>query len=484
MIKDFNGGVWLGSRTSPNDTAGTEFHLVHIKNDFTFDDYTASNSGLIPWEKDRLYLDQNGILWIKHFAYNYNDKRSLQSFDSGNWIDYSGFVGFPPLGAQDFVKDNKDLLHIVDPEGVFYVLQNNEFVLEMEQSYYSHSLVWWNERLRCVGYTGDTGGGGEIPTIAAGLTALTSYNNLLTLSGAAGVVEEELWSRNYPVNLLTGGMDTIDLLTGKSFPPGAYELKTALLSPLNQELAASDYGFVVKDAGLSISLFADCSPCGFLKPDTPLGVTIEVLNNTAETRSNLDFTLKKISPAGAEEMIFSEVFTLAPGQLETLSFTFNESTTGTWQIATSLKDNSTGEEKESTFIVGVTEPMVTMEVLAPEYVGDENFDVKLRLINEGNINTQLNVQVLAGNETPIDEALTLQPLEERILTINDTISADKTYTIELSGDIEKTETRTVKYGYVENFSIDIQPAYREGLVSIGYTLANGGGLSFTDQVHF
>jgi ligand-binding sensor domain-containing protein len=67
MIKDFNGGVWLGSATSPNDTAGSEFHLVHIKNDFTYDDYTASNSGLIPWEKDRLYLDQNGILWIKHY---------------------------------------------------------------------------------------------------------------------------------------------------------------------------------------------------------------------------------------------------------------------------------------------------------------------------------------------------------------------------------------------------------------------------------
>jgi hypothetical protein len=370
MIKDFNGGVWLGSRTSPNDAAGAEFHLVHIKNDFTFDDYTASNSGLIPWEKDRLYLDQNGILWIKHYAYNYNDVRSLQSFDGGNWTDYSGFTGFPALGAQDFVKNNKDQLHIVDPKGVLYVLQNNEFVLEMEQGYYSHSLVWWNERLRCVGYTGDTGGGGEIPTIAAGLTALTSYNNLLTLSGAVGLVKEELWNQSYPVNLLSGGMDSIDLLTGKNFPPGAYELKTALLSSLNQELADSSYGFVVKDTGLSASLFADCSSCGFLKPDTDLGITIEVLNNTTETKSNLDFTLEKVSPAGAEEMIFSENLTLAPGQLETLSFTFNESAAGTWQLAAALSDSSTGEEKESVLLVGVTEPMVTMEVQAPEYAGE------------------------------------------------------------------------------------------------------------------
>jgi hypothetical protein len=279
-------------------------------------------------------------------------------------------------------------------------------------------------------------------------------------------------------------MDSIDLLTGKTFPPGAYELKTALLSPLNQELADSGYGFVVKDTGLSASLFADCSPCGFLKPNTDLGITIEVLNNTPETKSNLNFTLKKISPAGTEEVVLSDTVTLAPGQLEPLSFTFNESTTGTWQLAASLIDNSTGEEKESSLLVGVTEPIVTMEVLAPEYAGDENFDVKVRLINEGNINTQLNVQVSAGNETPMDETITLQPLEERILTVNDTISADKTYTIELSGDIDKTETKTVKYGYIENFSIDVQPTYREGLVSIGYTLANGGGLWFADQVHF
>jgi hypothetical protein len=399
MIKDFNGGVWLGSMTSPNDTAGSEFHLLHIKSDFTFDDYTASNSELIQWEKDRLYLDQNGTLWIKHYAYNYSDKRSLQSFDGSNWTDYSSFAGFPALGAEDFVKDNKGRLHIVDPDGVLYVLQNQEFVLEMEQSYYSHSLTWWNERLRCVGTIDDSGGGGEIPRVNAESLAATSYNNFLTLSTAVGLAQEELWSQSYPVNLLTGGMTSIDLLTGKTFPPGAYELKTALLSPLQQELAAGDYGFVVKDAGLSVSLFANCSPCGFLKPNTDLGVTVQVLNNTPETKSNLNFTVKKISPDGAEQVVQSGTLTLAPGQLETLSFTFNESATGTWQLAALLLDNSTGDEKESTLLIGVTEPMVTMEVLAPEYAGDENFDVKLRLINEGNIEAQLNVQVSTGGET-------------------------------------------------------------------------------------
>jgi ligand-binding sensor domain-containing protein len=464
MIKDFNGGVWLGAEFYLGDYS--QFHLLHIKNDFTIDEYNASNSELIPWEKDRLYLDQNGILWIKHDYYN---EISLQSFDGSNWIDYSNYEGFPQYKLMNMVKDDRGTLWVLDREGHLYSFENNQFIIRQDGIFYSDNLLFSNGKLYSAG---SRYGYYFYPT------------NFLKISSAEGLIEEELWSQNYIVNLASGGTEQLDLLTGKTFPPGAYELKTALFSPLQQELAASDYGFVVKDAGLSISLFADCSPCGFLKPNTDLGVTVEVFNNTPETKSNLNFTVKKISPDGTEEGVLSNTLTLAPAQLETLSFTFNESTTGTWKLAASLSDPDTGEEKESNLFVGVTETMVFMEVLAPEYSGDENFDIKLRLINEGNINAQLNVQVSAGSETPIDETLTLQPREERILTIDDAISADKTYTIALSGDIEQTETKTVKYGYVENFSIDIQSAYREGPVFIGYTLANSGGLSFTDQVHF
>jgi ligand-binding sensor domain-containing protein len=464
MIKDFSGGVWLGAVIFQNDLSN--FHLLHIKNDFTTVDYTSANSDLIPWDKGRLYLDQEGILWI---APDYYEENSLQSFDGGNWVDYSNYQGFPQDKLANMVKDDSGKLWVFDYGGKLYSLENNQFVVRREGIFSENSMVFVNGTLYSAG---NYWSGNFYPT------------NFMKISSAEGLIEEELWSQNYPVNLLSGGMASIDILTGKTFPPGAYQLKTALLSPLNQELAAGDYGFVVKDAGLSVSLFANCSPCGFLKPNTDLGVTVELLNNTPETKSNLNFTMKKISPAGTEEIIFSEILTLAPGQLETLSFTFNESAAGTWQLTALLIDPGSAEEKESVLFVGVTEPMVTTEVLAPEFAGDENFDVKLRLIDEGNIDAQLNVKVSAGNETPIDETLTLEPQEERILTFNDTISADKTYTVELSGDIQKTETKTVKYGYVENFSIDLQPAYREGPVSIEYTLANGGGLPFTDQVHF
>jgi len=477
MTKDLNGGVWLCAKIYQGNYL--QCHLLHIKNDMTVDQYTRYNSGLLPGEKGRLYVDQEGILWITS-RYFYDYQSTLQSFDGTNWIDYSNYEGFPSYGAANVVKDDAGKLWVLDYGGNLYTLENDQFVLRREGiSYtYNYSLVPVNGTLYSAGYYWESS-----------WSITFSPTNLLKISSAEGLIEEELWSQNYNVNLGSGGTEHVDLLTGKTFPPGAYELKTSLMSPLNQELAAGDYGFVVKDSGLSISLFADCSPCGFLKPDTDLGITVEALNNTPETKSDLNFIVKKISPDGTEEVLLANTLNLTPGQLYSHALTFNESTTGIWQLAAFLSDAATGEEKESTLLVGVTEPKVSMAVQAPGYAGDESYDVKINLVNEGNITAaaQLTVQASGdGNsETPIDETIILAPQEERMFTVNDTLTAnkDKTYTISLNGDVQQTETKIVKYGYIENFNINVLPVYREGVVSMGYTLANGGGLAFVDDLH-
>jgi hypothetical protein len=104
-----------------------------------------------------------------------------------------------------------------------------------------------------------------------------------------------------------------------------------------------------------------------------LEVNVEILNNTQETKTGLNFTTKKISPDGQEEIIKSNTLNLAPGQEETQTITFNETATGTWQLTSTLNDANTGEQKETTLLIGVTEPIVAMEVQTPEYAGDENF---------------------------------------------------------------------------------------------------------------
>jgi hypothetical protein len=214
MIKDFNGGVWLGAVFYQGDYS--QFHLLHIKNDFTIDDYTSANSDLIPWDKDRLYLDQDGILWIKHQADSYSEVRSLQSFDGSNWIDYSSYEGFPQYGVLNMVKDDIGRLFVVDVEGNLFSFENNKFVFLKDKIFNNFNLLFSNGKLYSAASYYDHGSGTVYAT------------NLLKISSSEGLIEEELWSQNYPVNLLSGGMESIDLLTGKTLPPGAYELKTAL----------------------------------------------------------------------------------------------------------------------------------------------------------------------------------------------------------------------------------------------------------------
>jgi len=194
--------------------------------------------------------------------------------------------------------------------------------------------------------------------------------------------------------------------------------------------------------------------------------------------------------------------------------TFSESETGTWRLTAEIFDESSGggepgfsgeseqggggpmllmegEEDEgsgtllsqSEMILHVAEPVVSMEILSPPFVGDDPFDIKVKLLNEGTIDARCHLTV-SGGTIDIDETITLNPLEERIFSLSDTTAADRNYTIALSGDLEQTETRTVQYGYVETFTLDVLPSYREGDVTISYQISNTGGLPFRDDLHF
>ena len=227
------------------------------------DDYTAANSELIPWEKDRLYQDQDGILWIN--TPTITRKRSLQSFDGVNWTDYSNYPGFPQERLANIVKDDTGKLWVLDYWGNLYTLENNQFKLGRQEIFSHNSL--------------EIGSG--TCTVPAKVTAtIIKPTNLIKIISAEGLQEEELWSQNYPVNLPTGSQETMEILTGKTLPAGAYEMKTTLYTPLNQELATGGTAFVVKETGLSINVFADCSSCGYHKARHRPG------NHSASDQSN------------------------------------------------------------------------------------------------------------------------------------------------------------------------------------------------------
>ena len=137
-------------------------------------------------------------------------------------------------------------------------------------------------------------------------------------------------------------------------------------------------------------------------------------------------------------------------------------------------------------LLDVSEPAVTFEISHPEYAGDEPFAFKIKLANQGQIVTNVNVSVGATGGSPsyLNEDVALAVGEERILSFSDTITVDRAYDIVFSGDLEASEQKTVKYGYVGNVALTVLPQYREGSVTMGYTVANGGGLPFSETLHF
>ncbi len=226
---DISNGLWVGAW---NDFS--QFHLFHIAEDLTVTDYTSANSGLLPWEKDLLYMDKDGLLWIKHNPSNWDEVRNLQSFDlkNNNWIDYTNHECFPQYGVVDFVKDSSGRLHVVDRDKRLYVLENNHFVLESENIYYRHNLICTDTKGKfyCIGTMEPP----EVPNITATVTdntgisktsattiSATPMDNFLTLNLTGGVIEEEVWGQTYPVNLQSGAQQNIDLLTNKTLPSGS-----------------------------------------------------------------------------------------------------------------------------------------------------------------------------------------------------------------------------------------------------------------------
>ncbi|MCP4153370.1 MAG: hypothetical protein GY757_36925, partial [bacterium] len=88
-------------------------------------------------------------------------------------------------------------------------------------------------------------------------------------------------------------------------------------------------------------------------------------------------------------------------------------------------------------------------------------------------------------ESDTNETVLLKPGEARVIETTGTVTADpgsKTFNIALSSDIDKNETVTINYGYVETLNINVLPAYPEGNLAVGYEISNVGGLAFKDSI--
>jgi hypothetical protein len=468
ILCDSQGGVWLIYET----------RLTHVNPDLSAQTWTTSTG----FPADGIYtpyVDIEGILWFT--TYNYE----LYSFDGVTWTDYSSYEGNPPNGMAGVTGDETGHIYGIgindNWRNQFYSLENSQWV-KIGPEFYS----WSSRPVVLDGYfyangtliTGGSGGGegeeGEEGEFISGL---------LKIGGSSGTGLETLWNQTYSsIEITSGSTIAIDLNPNLTPAPGYYILHTQLKSSLDQVLAESRYSFVVRDTAVSVTLAGQFQYGRYVKKETDFNVTLGVLNNTAENKDNLQLTVKKTSPGGTETEMLNQALSLAPDQSYTDTLELNEAETGAWTIAAEIKEGDV-VLSGADLVLTVVEPLAQAEISSPAAAGDEAFAIETRLTNKGGIDAEVSCVI---QETGTTESLLLKPGEESIVQARAAIAngQDFTYTVTLSGDIEKTETRTVKYGYTAQLTVQVQPVQREGLVAIPYEIANTGGLPFTGTVNF
>jgi hypothetical protein len=486
IISDGSGGVWISWGSGLSD--GTR--LVHVGNDFSTTEYSTENSDLAYDLIEDICLDANGVLWIlsgesppvvqvvqqvlRTSQYYWEAVQTLQNGTftlkaskgpeqtTPGYPD-NGIHAILEAGAGDVVfagADGGNAFHL-------YHLGNDELTAS-EELFYSDDPVFASSK-------------GMI--YACGDLETSGINNLLQIG--SGLNSVQVWSSEYPVNAIAGAALNLDLLPAKTLEAGNYKLSAELSSVLDQELANSDYGFIVRGTAVAASISRSGSSDANVRNGSDAAVQFEVLNSTTEDKAGLNLKVSKVSPSGVETVLQDGPLSLNAGQSHSEELTFNESENGIWKLAVEVQESGT-LLSSAELLLDVSEPAIAYEIVYPEYAGDESFPVKIKLSNSGKIATNVHVTAGAVLEPPnrIDEDVVLVPGEERMLSFSDTITAERVYDIAISGDLTINEQKTVAYGYVGNVALSVLPQYREGSVTMGYTVANSGGLPFSDTLHF
>jgi len=175
----------------------------------------------------------------------------------------------------------------------------------------------------------------------------------------------------------------------------------------------------------------------FIKLGDNLPITLEVFNNTSESRNALELSLVSVSSSGTEVLLYSQSIDLAVAEKVSIPYVFSPSQSGVRRLKAILKNigNGSGEQpgmsvenvgmqagdggigavaavaqilSEMEMVVQVVEPSVIVDWDVPLVAGHEPFDGGVILCNNGIIALNLQVRVVANGSSQV---IIDQPLE-------------------------------------------------------------------------
>ena len=274
------------------------------------------------------------------------------------------------------------------------------------------------------------------------------------------------WDTDIPVDQAANTVVDLSTIAG-SMPPGQYHLRGTLRAQTNTVIAQAEYPFSVVGGDFGAVISTDKA---YYRPGETITVTGTVYNLT-----DIDAIGVTINGWGYNAYYNETIDIPAKGSRV---FTFTEIAPdylweGIYEAAVYLEQNYYWLGDARTYArVATSEPYYSL--YAPEAVGNEKFDINVFLDNyDGTVPSTVTIKAYGGS---LDDTrtITLQPGEYRTVQYSQSITADTTYTVEFTGDVEDVLETTVIYGLSAEVSVEPDVLYPEGKVAVPVTVYNTG----------
>lgn len=302
----------------------------------------------------------------------------------------------------------------------------------------------------------------EIVAMIASLTTSTE-GNFVPMAVSHGCSEHTFWVWDTPINQATSmKLDFSNIVA--PLPANQYILKGELKSSTGQTISTAAYPFTVIDGDYGLLITTDKQ---YYRPGETITIKGEADNFTEIDSSGVSLYLNS---AGWGDSL--ENFTIPAKGKYGFSLTTTAGSVGKYTL-----DGEIDQNDSSLFTAfakySVADPELYLYTDAVSIADHNPFDLNVYLSNDGNVPATVDVKV-SGGSLQETRTITLQPGEFWDYNFSQTITSDTDYTIQVTGDLTETQTVSVKYGEGLAASIQPNPLYPEGKVSIPLVVNNTG----------
>jgi PKD repeat protein len=406
--------------------------------------YTTQNSPLVSDYVEAVMVDGQGHRW---FATDHGT--SVFAAGEGQWADFSA-------SASSLAVDSQGRVWFADYSGGARVLDYGASPFDPgddEWTIYNGDRDLGNKYVEDILVDGQ----GDV-------WFATNYSGLVRYDTPASPIGPILWEHSAILSAASGGtaQEAAGLTAAELGVTGKLYLEADLNAESGQALAAARYPFYIFGTDTGLTLEADRS---VYRPGQIMTLSGQALNG-----ASLPLTGQTLTVWVDNQVVYTETDVSVPAGG---SYPFSVSTSvpqedGEVTLRASLQDVRIED------VVRVSSPALAAFLEAPAVVGRNPFNLRLTLDNP----TLLDLSVTAtldGDAQTVD----IPPGETQVVSYTAQITGDTLFSLQISGDVTDTLTRSIQMGESAAIVFAPQPLYPPGRAAVPYTVTNTGLLPTT-----